>query len=56
MTKKISLKYFRINKTLKHGQSFQLRLPGLKYFRINKTLKHCSKRHNCSILFEILPN
>ncbi len=35
-----SLKYFRINKTLKQAKGGNGTAQGLKYFRINKTLKH----------------
>ena len=50
------LKYFRINKTLKHKNYTKLNGKSLKYFRINKTLKPVPVHCNPANLFEILPN
>ena len=51
-----SLKYFRINKTLKRFVHIADHRTGLKYFRINKTLKPVLDPGVEYELFEILPN
>ena len=51
-----SLKYFRINKTLKLCFTVREFNHCLKYFRINKTLKHSDESSGKALRFEILPN